>query len=38
LRAAKHGRYLIFFQVQAAEVHVVRVLHGARDLTRIFAS
>jgi toxin ParE1/3/4 len=38
LRAAKHGRYLIFFQVQVAEVHVVRVLHGARDLTRIFAS
>ena len=32
LRAARHGRYLIFFVEAGDEVRVVRVLHGARDL------
>ena len=32
LRSARHGRYLIFFLDVGAEVQVVRVLHGARDL------
>jgi toxin ParE1/3/4 len=32
LRAARHGRYLIFFVEAREEVQVVRVLHGARDL------
>jgi len=36
LRAARHGRYLIFFVEQGDEVQVVRVLHGARDLQRAF--
>lgn len=36
LRSARHGRYLIFFVEQEDEVQVVRVLHGARDLPRVF--
>ncbi|MFC7555996.1 type II toxin-antitoxin system RelE/ParE family toxin [Pseudoroseomonas wenyumeiae] len=32
VRAARHGRYLIFFVEAREEVQVVRVLHGARDL------
>ncbi len=36
LRAARHGRYLIFFVEQGDEVQIVRVLHGARDLPRVF--
>jgi toxin ParE1/3/4 len=28
--------YLIFYRVLPDEIEVVRVLHGARDLTRIF--
>ena len=39
LRAARHGRYLIFFlaepdAVQPDTVKIVRVLHGSRDLSR----
>lgn len=36
LRAARHGRYLIFFQEIAGDFQIVRVLHGARDLQRVF--
>ncbi len=36
LRAARHGRYLIFFVETGDAVQVVRVLHGARDLPRLF--
>lgn len=36
LRAARHGRYLIFFVEVGEEVRVVRVLHGAQDLPRAF--
>lgn len=36
LRAARHGRYLIFFLEAGDEVRVVRILHGARDLPRAF--
>ena len=36
LRVARHGRYLIFFENEADEIRIVRVIHGARDLTRIF--
>jgi len=36
LRSARHGRYLIFFLNADDEVQIVRVLHGARDLPRIF--
>lgn len=35
LRAARHGRYLIFFIAQGREVRIVRVLHDARDLPRL---
>ncbi|HWF00151.1 MAG TPA: type II toxin-antitoxin system RelE/ParE family toxin [Caulobacteraceae bacterium] len=35
LRAAVHGRYVIFFRELADEVRVVRVLHGAQDLGRV---
>jgi toxin ParE1/3/4 len=38
LRAARHGQYLLFFREMEKEVRIIRVLHGARDLTRIFAS
>lgn len=36
LRAARHGRYLIFFIYDDGKLEVVRVLHGARDLGRAF--
>jgi toxin ParE1/3/4 len=36
LRAARYGRYLIFFQEIAGDFQIVRVLHGARDLQRVF--
>ena len=36
LRAARHGRYLIFFVEEGDEVRVVRVIHGARDLGAVF--
>ena len=36
LRSARHGRYLIFFLEAEGGVHIVRVLHSARDLPRAF--
>ncbi|MBP8277278.1 MAG: type II toxin-antitoxin system RelE/ParE family toxin [Novosphingobium sp.] len=36
LRSVRHGRYLIFFLDAGNEVRIVRVLHGARDLPRVF--
>jgi toxin ParE1/3/4 len=36
LRAARLGRYLIFFRTATDEVQIVRVLHGARNLPRLF--
>ncbi len=36
LRAARLGRYLIFFLDAGDEVRIVRVLHGARDLPGLF--
>lgn len=38
LRAARYGRYLIFFLSGDAQIDVVRVLHGARDLKREFST
>lgn len=32
LRSARHGRFLIFFLDTGAEVQIVRVLHGSRNL------
>jgi toxin ParE1/3/4 len=34
LRAARRGRYLIFFLEAVGEVQIVRIIHGARDLPR----
>jgi len=36
LRAARHGRYLIFFLLAADRIEIVRVLHGSRDLGGTF--
>lgn len=36
LRAARHGRYLIFFLDDGVEVQIVRVRHGMQDLKRVF--
>lgn len=36
LRAAVHGRYMLLFRELEDEVRIVRVVHGARDLQRIF--
>ncbi len=36
LRAAVHGRYLLLYRDLEDEVRVVRIVHGARDLPRIF--
>jgi toxin ParE1/3/4 len=32
LRSCAHGRYVVFFEVQADAITIVRILHGARDL------
>jgi toxin ParE1/3/4 len=36
LRAAVHGRYLLLFREMDDEVLIVRIVHGARDLQRMF--
>ena len=36
LRAAVHGRYLLLFRERDDEIRIVRVIHGARDLNRVF--
>ena len=36
LRSCAYGHYVIFFEVAAQEVAIVRVLHGARDLPAVF--
>lgn len=36
LRAAVHKPYLIVFRVTKNAVEVVRIIHGARDLPRLF--
>jgi toxin ParE1/3/4 len=36
LRAAVHGRYLLLYRDLEDEVRIVRIVHGARDLPRIF--
>ncbi len=35
LRIGVHGKYLIFFKSTDEEMLVVRILHGARDLTKL---
>jgi len=36
LRAWPVGNYLIFYRVQNNTVDIVRVIHGARDLGKLF--
>ncbi len=36
IRACAYHRYMIFFVAAAKEVTIIRVLHGARDLTALF--
>jgi toxin ParE1/3/4 len=36
LRVAVHGRYLLLYRHLQDEVRIVRVVHGARDLPRLF--
>ena len=35
-RAAIHRPYVIVFRIEDEKVYVVRILHGARDLSAIF--
>jgi len=38
LRSFPVGNYLVFYVIEAEAVHVIRVLHGARNLPGIFKS
>ena len=38
LRVAVHGRYLLLYREVDGEVRIVRVVHGARDVPRMFQS
>jgi toxin ParE1/3/4 len=37
LMMAVHGSYLILFRVGNEHIEIVRITHGARDLSRLFA-
>ena len=36
LRSLPEGEYVIFYRVTKVQVEIVRILHGRRDLSRIF--
>ena len=36
LRLCVHEKYLIFFRVLEKEIRIERILHGARDIERLF--
>jgi toxin ParE1/3/4 len=36
LRSLPHGNYLVFYRPRKDGIELARVLHGARDLRRIF--
>jgi toxin ParE1/3/4 len=38
VRACVHGNYVIFFYVTDSAVEIARVLHGARNIARLFQS
>ena len=38
VRACVHGSYVIFFYVADTTVEIARVLHGARNIARLFQS
>jgi toxin ParE1/3/4 len=38
LRSAHVGKYTIFYRPEDEGIEVIRVLHGARDLPKLFES
>ena len=38
LRSLPHGNYVVFYRPRKDGISLVRVLHGARDLRKIFRS
>jgi toxin ParE1/3/4 len=38
VRACVHGSYVIFFYVTDTVIEIARVLHGARNIARLFQS
>jgi toxin ParE1/3/4 len=36
LQSFAFGRYIVFYRVVGNEIEIVRVLHGARDISNIF--
>ena len=36
VRAARYGRYLVYFRIEAQCMEVLRIRHGARDTTDLF--
>ncbi len=36
MRSCSHGNYVIFYESDVKEVTIVRILHGGRDLQKIF--
>jgi toxin ParE1/3/4 len=36
IRSVSHRRYLILYQIVGDTVGVIRIVHGARDLTKLF--
>ena len=38
IRSCAHGHYVIFFEFDPDAVLIVRILHGARDLSAVFST
>lgn len=38
IRSYTHGNYVIFFTDTPHELTIIRILHGARDLTSVFSN
>ena len=36
VRAVLHKRYLIYYQTTDEEIIIVRIVHGSRNITRVF--
>ncbi len=36
LRSFTHGNYIIFYRLIGPDIEIIRVIHGRRDLGRIF--
>ncbi len=36
IRMLPHGNYLIFYRADKATIRIERILHGARDIERLF--